>query len=111
MAPIYRDPDGMVTDVGGFHLDQEEATCDFCGKAGDAHWSYPTFTIVICRKCAFEILPAMLADTLMAEAGKARHAGSHHRAEQEILTNFWKGAAKAYASRPSFYAAPCQEDE
>ena len=43
-----------------------DAKCHFCGQhKPDAYWAALGITIVICRWCGKEILPKLMADSLM----------------------------------------------
>ncbi len=79
-------------------LGEQVEKCSFCHD-GDAtaYWGSREGIISCCRKCAREVLPALMADVLVGEHGTARpHVPSELIDEwDKAEAHFWKAAVIA----------------
>jgi hypothetical protein len=73
MATVWRTVKGETVDLDGIpeHYTTAELfggveSCSFCGEASAAWWQ-GLATITVCRPCAENVLPALLADAVVGE--------------------------------------------
>jgi hypothetical protein len=70
--------------------------CSFCGEPNAAGWWMGRQYVSVCRRCALEVLPCLMADALVGERGDVPLAlGSLHRDLETVLKTFWRAAAIA----------------
>jgi hypothetical protein len=73
------------------------ATCTFCGRPeASGYWRGVEDDVAVCRGCAVEVLPKLLADALVGERGdNPQTTGQLHRKLETVLKNFWQAVAGA----------------
>jgi hypothetical protein len=70
--------------------------CSFCGESESAAWWMGHQQVSVCRRCALEVLPCLMADALVGERGDLPHAlVSLHRDLETVLKGFWRAVAIA----------------
>jgi hypothetical protein len=95
MAVIHRRrraaADAFDADMAGPGYDR----CTLCGEPATAFW-YGHATVSVCRRCAVEKLPLLIADAVCDERGDGPHAVTRLTAALEtVRRQFWKGVAHA----------------
>jgi hypothetical protein len=107
MATIYRltlgerwfDESGQEAPAFTRQLYPAVEVCSFCGEPHASAWWRGHQTISVCRKCAVEDLPRLLADALAGEHADAPNVvGSLHRALEQAEKNFWMASCCAIAN-------------
>jgi hypothetical protein len=76
---------------------EQWAKCTFCGEnTARAYWRCVEKDVSVCRSCAVEVLPRLMADALVGEHGDNPNAyGQVHHHLERVLTNFWQGVTIA----------------
>ena len=77
----------------------KKTTCQICGNEPDTTWSRNE-DIIICSRCAFDILPKIMAD---AVANRLLNHPIPKDLQISAFKAMWKEAEKNY-----WYAAACQ---
>jgi hypothetical protein len=78
--------------------------CSFCGEARSAaYWTVAGIegasAIGVCRECAVEVLPALMADALVGEGASNRTLINDLKAALDRAdARFWKAASSALAA-------------
>jgi hypothetical protein len=85
--------------------------CSFCGQPYAAAWWLGHQPISVCRKCAIENLPRLLADAVAGENADGPNVASNlHRAWEQAETRFWMAASCAI-SRAAERSKKCRENQ
>jgi hypothetical protein len=76
---------------------EQWANCTFCGTPDTSgYWRGVEGDVAVCRGCAVEVLPKLLADALVGERGdNPQTIGQLHRQLETVLKNFWQAVAGA----------------
>ena len=75
------------------HYGPTTGKCSLCGETPVAYWVGKVGTVEICRTCAQEELPGLLADALGSDEHSRRQMGFDNTLDR-FLKNFWKFATK-----------------
>jgi hypothetical protein len=108
MAIVFRRTKGenlyqpkLAQEVPAFTRDTwgpEVETCSFCGAPQAAGWWHGEQRVSVCRTCAVQTLPRLMADALVGEREDFRHVyASLYRELLEAERHFWMAACGAIA--------------
>jgi hypothetical protein len=89
----WSDPDPL-----NWVTSQPDASCSVCGQRPDAVWVDHS-RIWICRTCAVETLPALIADAIGADRDAGRPMAHYEAALPALVGKYWQAVASRLASR------------
>jgi hypothetical protein len=72
-------------------------TCTMCSVCGTADWDscwMGITTVAVCRRCALEVLPRLIADAIFEPTLPPNKA---HAALRDVECEFWRALALAFA--------------
>jgi hypothetical protein len=104
MATIYRftkgescyDESGQEAPAFTRQLYPGVEVCSFCGEPTASGWWRGHQSISLCRRCAIEDLPRLLADAIAGERADAPNVvGNLQRAWEQAESRFWQAACVA----------------
>jgi hypothetical protein len=88
VSAIERDADGTPTDE---YLANRSTKCHLCSAPADAYW-HGHEVFMVCKKCAIEVLPALIAD---AAYRTSMHPDGLDRLLDRVARGFWRASALA----------------
>jgi hypothetical protein len=72
---------------------EESTACSFCDErnpAPAAFWMMASGELVVCRHCALNVLPAIIADAVVQDQSHGYTLSQVNDALQEIELRFWR---------------------